>query len=218
MQQVRDLERLGVLPPAVRRPNGYRSFGSTHAAALRAYRQLAEAAGPVEARAVLRDVWTLPLDQAVARIVLLHVALAEARTAALAGLEALDRIVDEARSEAPARPEDAMTITELADAIGVRTSTLRFWEAERLLTAERVSERGRRRYLLSAIRVARVIAALRAAGYGIPAIREVLPSIGALDERRARDALELRLQTIARQSLGLVAAGSDIVKLLEREP
>ena len=52
VQQVRDLERLGVIPPAVRMLNGYRRFGPEHVTALRAYRALAVAVGPVEARSV----------------------------------------------------------------------------------------------------------------------------------------------------------------------
>ncbi|GAA1860454.1 hypothetical protein ACFQZV_00600 [Microbacterium koreense] len=37
VQQVRDLEHLGVIPPALRQPNGYRQFTGTHAIALRSY-------------------------------------------------------------------------------------------------------------------------------------------------------------------------------------
>ncbi|ERK72261.1 transcriptional regulator, MerR family, partial [Leifsonia aquatica ATCC 14665] len=40
-QQIRDLERLGVIPPAERAPNGYRSFDATHIRALRVYRGVA---------------------------------------------------------------------------------------------------------------------------------------------------------------------------------
>jgi DNA-binding transcriptional MerR regulator len=53
VQQVRDLERLGVIPPAARSGNGYRSYTPIHVHALRAYRGLAEAVGPVEARRML---------------------------------------------------------------------------------------------------------------------------------------------------------------------
>ncbi|WP_371746851.1 MerR family transcriptional regulator [Rhodococcus pyridinivorans] len=60
VQQVRDLERLGVIPSAVRMPNSYRRFGPEHVTALRAYRALAVAVGPVEARRVMHDVQVLP--------------------------------------------------------------------------------------------------------------------------------------------------------------
>ena len=55
VQQVRDLEHAGVIPPARRAPNGYRAFGDVHVAAVLAYRSLALAVGPVEARGVMAD-------------------------------------------------------------------------------------------------------------------------------------------------------------------
>ncbi|MDN5894088.1 MAG: MerR family transcriptional regulator [Nocardioides sp.] len=58
-QQVRDLESRGVIPPASRAANGYREFASEHVRTLRAYRNLAEAIGPVRARRALRDVRSL---------------------------------------------------------------------------------------------------------------------------------------------------------------
>ncbi len=76
VQQVRDLERLGVIPSAVRMPNSYRRFGPEHVTALRAYRALAVAVGPVEARRVMHDVQVLPYDEALARVVELHSGLA----------------------------------------------------------------------------------------------------------------------------------------------
>ena len=50
VQQVRDLERLGVIPPATRSPNGFRSYAAVHVHALGAYRGLAGAVGAVAAR------------------------------------------------------------------------------------------------------------------------------------------------------------------------
>ena len=64
VQQVRDLERLGVIPAAIRQPNGYRRFRTVHVTALRAYRRLAIAVGPVTARATLRDALDLPYMEA----------------------------------------------------------------------------------------------------------------------------------------------------------
>jgi DNA-binding transcriptional MerR regulator len=46
VQQIRDLERLGVIPPAERQSNGYRRFTAVHLTALRAYRGLVTAVGP----------------------------------------------------------------------------------------------------------------------------------------------------------------------------
>lgn len=122
VQQVRDLERLGVIPPANRQPNGYRRFGPEHLTALRAYRQLAVAVDPVNARITMTEARQLPYDDAIARVVALHVDLARSRTDTIAALRALDSIVDEDRDAATPTPADAMSITELAAALGVRSA------------------------------------------------------------------------------------------------
>lgn len=65
-QQVRDLEHLGVIPPACRQSNGYRRFGRRHLTALHAYRLLALAVGPVDARATMTEARQLSHDEAIA--------------------------------------------------------------------------------------------------------------------------------------------------------
>lgn len=234
VQQVRDLERLAVIPPAVRQPNGYRRFGPGHITALRAYRALAIALGPVQARDTLRDVQRLPQDEAIAIVVNHHVALARARADALAALDALGRIVDEDRHDTPAAAAaddaadadadaDGMSVSELAAALGVRTSTLRFWEQQGLLTPERTGALQSRWYTLAAIRDARIVAALRAGGHRIPAVQAVVRSLREVgDPHHARAARQARLQALSGRSEALLRAGADIVDLItagrDRDP
>lgn len=218
---VRDLEGLAVIPPAARHTNGYRRFGPAHAVALRAYRALAIALGPVTARITLREVQALPYDEAIARIVALHVALARGRADALAALDALTGIVDEDRHDTPDADADAdgMSISELAAALGVRTSTLRFWEQQGLLTPERTGPLQSRWYPLAAIRDARIVAVLRAGGHRIPAVQAVMRSLREVgDTRDLHTALSDRLRTIGRQSEALLRAGTDIADLIALGP
>lgn len=217
LQQVRDLERLGVIPPAPRRPNGYRQFTMLHATALRAYRQLAISVGPVDARRIMSELPDLPYDEAVARIVALHVDLARTRENTLAAVRALDSIVDEADREAAAAPQDSMNITELSTVLGVRSSTLRFWEQEGLIIPERAGHRRARNYPVDSIRDARIVTALRSGGYRIPAVRAVIASLRTTSGARdARESLHNRLQSIATQSEALLRAGADISDLLHQ--
>lgn len=216
---VRDLEGLAVIPPAARHTNGYRRFGPAHAVALRAYRALAIALGPVTARITLREVQALPYDEAIARIVALHVALARGRADALAALDALTGIVDEDRHDTPDADADGMSISELAAALGVRTSTLRFWEQQGLLTPERTGPLQSRWYPLAAIRDARIVAVLRAGGHRIPAVQAVMRSLREVgDTRDLHTALSDRLRTIGRQSEALLRAGTDIADLIALGP
>ncbi|MEU1513488.1 MerR family transcriptional regulator [Streptomyces sp. NPDC005811] len=211
VQQVRDLERLGVIPPAGRAANGYRSYTPVHVHALRAYRGLAGAVGPVEARELLARVRTEPLGEAASAIGAVHVRLAREREEVLRAQEALRAIRREAGDGGPEAVGDAMTITELAGALGVRPSTLRFWEQEGLVAPERVTSLRARRYGLAAVRAARVVAALRAGGYGIPAVREIMDSLDRLDGLESTgQLLRERLDRIAGRTVALLRAGADL--------
>lgn len=122
VQQIRDLDRLGVIPPAIRKPNRYRQFTGAHATALRVYRHCTTAVGPVQARATMREMRQLPSDEAIACIVALHVGLARDRDDTTAALHALESVVEESAHDAPSEPSDSMSITELSVAIGARSS------------------------------------------------------------------------------------------------
>jgi DNA-binding transcriptional MerR regulator len=238
VQQVRDLERLGVIPPATRSANGYRSYGPVHVQALRAYRGLASAAGPVEARRLLADLFAgARLGDAAAAIGAVHVRLARERDEALRAQEALRAIQGEATrpvgpaagaSIAPDAAADTMTITELAAALGVRTSTLRFWEQEGLAVPDRVTTLRARQYRTGAIQEARITAALRSSGYGIPAVRDVIATLrrigGASDgasggssngTAEAERILDRRLDEIAVRTVALLRAGADLAAVLD---
>ncbi|MEU9591699.1 MerR family transcriptional regulator [Streptomyces sp. NPDC048193] len=215
VQQVRDLERLGVIPPAARSANGYRSYTPVHVRALRAYRGLARAVGPVAARQMLAELRTQPLTTAAAAISDAHVRLARERDEALRAQEALRAIRTEAKSGDFAHEGDAMTITELAGALGVRPSALRFWEQEGLVVPDRVTSLRARRYGLSAIGAARIVAALRGSGYGIPAVRDIMGSLHRLDGVEDTERiLRRRLEQIAARTVALLRAGADLAAVV----
>ncbi|MEU6328123.1 MerR family transcriptional regulator [Streptomyces sp. NPDC047049] len=216
VQQVRDLERLGVIPAAARSGNGYRSYTPLHVHALRAYRGLAGAMGPAAARQMLTRLRTETVAEAASAINAVHVRLAREREEALRAQQALRAIQAEAEATAFEHESDAMTITELAEALRVRPSTLRFWEQEGLVAPERVTSLRARRYGLSAIGAARIVTALRSAGYGIPAVREAMDSLGQLDgPGEAQRILQQRLEQIAARTVALLRAGADLAVVVE---
>lgn len=216
-QQVRDLERLGVIRSAVRARNGYRQFAADHVRDLRAYRDLAYAVGPLEARRAMRSIRSLPAAPAAALVCSFHARLNQERDQALAAQEALRLIRAESTTDATAVDADTMTITELSTALGVRASTLRFWEQMGLVKPERVRTRAgsARRYHLSAVRDARITVALRAAGYGIPDVQTVMAAVRDLhDVGDSLDALEVRLDTIAQRALALLRAAATLAEII----
>ncbi|KRC61410.1 MerR family transcriptional regulator [Agromyces sp. Root81] len=215
VQQVRDLERLGVIPPAARSANGYRSYTPIHVHALRGYRALAEAVGPVNARVTMSAFRSQSIAERVSAIDAAHASLARERAEALRAGQAIMAISGEPEALERDPDRDAMTITELAGALGVRTSTLRFWEQEGLVRPDRVTSLRARRYEVPAIRAARIVVALRNAGTGIPAVRELLVALESFDDAdgTAR-VLRQRLDRIATRSLALVDAGSDLAAVI----
>jgi DNA-binding transcriptional MerR regulator len=217
VQLVRDLERLGAIPAPTRSPNGYRRFTPVHVRAVRAYRDLALAFGPVVARRFLSELRGTTAAEGAARVSALHVSLDAERRQALAARAALCAVRDEAGEEAPSRAEDTMTITELAGALGVRSSTLRFWEAEGLLLPERVTTRSgtARRYPVPAVREARVVAALRAGGYRVPDVRRAVVALRDLGEvGESLTALDRRLELLGERALALLRAGAALADLI----
>ncbi|CAM5433364.1 MerR family transcriptional regulator [Streptomyces spiroverticillatus] len=221
VQQVRNLERLGVLPPAVRAANGYRQYGPLHVRALGAYRALALAAGPVAARRLLTEARSGTLAEAAAAIGEVHTGLARERGETVRAQEALRAIRgEEGTYEEEATygtdQSDSMTITELAGALRVRPSTLRFWEEEGLVLPERVTSLRARRYGPRAVAAARIVAALRGAGYGVPAVREVMGALDRLDgPGSASYLLGRRLDDIAVRTVALLRAGADLAAVVE---
>jgi DNA-binding transcriptional MerR regulator len=176
VQQVRNLERDGVLPLATRTASGYRLYTAVHVRAALAYRAVAAGAGPAAAKEIVRAVHRSParalglLDAAHAVLHAERNDLRRARSAARAiSREPIDDI----------RPSDAMGVSELATALGVRPSTLRHWEAEGLVTPDRL--RGARRYSPVQVRDARIVHQLRLAGYRIAPLRELMPQLRADD-------------------------------------
>ncbi|MFJ8750448.1 MerR family transcriptional regulator [Streptomyces sp. NPDC102441] len=215
VQQVRNLERDGVLPPATRTAAGYRIYGETHVRSSLAYRALAAATGPVEAKRIMRTVHERPAAEALALLDAAHarldrerkdLELAEAAAAAISA-EPIEDV----------RPSDSMSVSELATALGVRPSALRHWDAEGLAVPDRVPPRGTRRYSPAQTRDARIVHQLRGAGYRIAPLRELMPSLrlgpgqdevgAALAARAASVAARSRALLDAAVPLGAVLAG-----------
>ncbi|WP_334151120.1 MerR family transcriptional regulator [Microbacterium sp.] len=217
-QQVRDLERLGVIPEAVRGANGYRRYTGRHVIALRAYRALAAAVGPVSARHIMPELIAAPLDIAAERIDDLHADIARARARVREALLGLDAVLADTTvvfDDRDVMSIDVMSIGELADALGVRTSALRHWELVGLVAPGRATGASARRYGVRAVTEARVVAALRGGGYPIPTIARVLDQLrseGGAGE--ARSLLAERLNDLSRRSVALLEASGALHALL----
>jgi DNA-binding transcriptional MerR regulator len=214
VQQVRNLERDGVLPAAERTPTGYRAYSERHVRAAVAYRQLAAGTGPVEAKRIMRAALGYPESDPLALLDGAHARLHTERRELTLAQEAVESIAAELIDDP--RPTDSMSISELAGALGVRPSTLRHWDAEGLVTPHRGSPREARLYSPADVRDARVVHQLRIAGYRIGPLRALMPQL-----RRARrwtevsTTLATRNAAIASRSHALLRGGAALSALLD---
>jgi DNA-binding transcriptional MerR regulator len=213
VQQVRNLERDGVLPPAARTPAGYRVHGEIHVRSALAYRALAAGAGPVEAKKIVQAVHRSDVARALALLDAAHARLDVERTE-LREAEAAARSISVEPIE-DVRASDAMSVSELADALGLRPSTLRYWHAEGLVVPDRAPGRAVRRYTPAQVRDARIVHQLRKAGYRIPAIRALLPELRpARRSEEVAAALAARAAAIAARSRALLDGAAALSAVL----
>ncbi|WP_233580870.1 MerR family transcriptional regulator [Streptomyces triticirhizae] len=212
-QQIRNLERDGVLPPAARTTTGYRIYGEAHLRSVLAYRALAAGAGPVKAKGIVRAFHRGPASRALALLDGVHAQLDAERAELGLAREAALAIADEPIEDV--RASDSMSISELAAALGVRPSTLRHWHAESLVVPDRDPVRGTRRYTPAQVRDARIVHQLRRSGYRIAPLRALMPELRR--GRRSEDvtvALAAREADITTRSRALLHASANLSTLL----
>lgn len=213
VQQVRNLEHAGVLPPTTRTPAGYRTYTETHALAAVAYTTLTAGVGPIEAKTILRTAHRSPLPELLSLLDAAHVRLHIERRDVTLAQDAVAAISTEPLHDP--RAADAMTISELANALGLRTSTLRHWDAEGLLTPARSAVGRARSYTPVDVRDARIVHQLRLAGHRIPALRELMPALRAAHRHDdITTALHARHNSITTRSRALLHAAAALEALI----
>ncbi len=212
VQQVRNLERDGVLPAAARTASGYRNYGEIHLRSALAYRALAAGVGPVEAKRIVRALHRDPLTDVLALLDAAHAGLDAERADLREAREAVRVISREPMEDV--RGSDSMGVSELASALGVRPSTLRHWDAERLVVPDR-DQRGTRRYTPSQVRDARIVHQLRLAGHRVEPLRALMPELRR--SRRLEDvasALAVREAGITARSKALFEGTAALSRVL----
>ncbi|MEU6830838.1 MerR family transcriptional regulator [Nocardia beijingensis] len=213
VQQIRNLERDGVLPTAMRTATGYRRYGEVHVRSALAYRALAAGVGPVEAKRIVRAVHEEPFAQVLALLDAAHARLDRER----ADLALAQRAAEVISAEpiADVRPSDAMSVAELGAALGVRPSTLRHWDAEGLVVPDRATPHGTRRYSPAQVRDARIVHQLRRAGYRVDTLKTLMPDLPR--GHRSDDveaALAARDASITARSRALLDAAAALAAVL----
>ena len=111
-----------------------------------------------------------------------------------------------------------MLIGEVANALGIRTSALRSWDAAGLVRPARTPRYGYRRYSPADVRDARVTAQLGLSGYGVDQVREVLIAWRSTGGAQAiRAAIARRERALADRSLAMLTAAAALSTFLHAD-
>lgn len=206
VQQVRNYEAGGFIPPVERSPNGYRLYTQKHLAALKTVRSLLGGYGWQRTREIMQAVHQGQLAVALTHIDERHAELAAKRLQLEQTLAALTTLAVQPVTPANPRQSQRLRIGEAAKLVGVRVSALHFWEQQGLLQPGRDQSSRYRLYDEQQMRRLRVVALLREAGYDFPAIHTALDELVAGRTARAIAAVEKRHAELARTSWACLAA------------
>jgi DNA-binding transcriptional MerR regulator len=218
-QQIRNYETDGFMPPVPRDPNGYRAYDERHTAALRAIRALLAAEyGGSRTAAIMQSVNGGEIDTALAIVNARHADLDRELRQVDFTLAAMRDLPDEARHPSNLRPAAPLRIGDAAQAVGVETSALRFWEAQGVLTPSRDPQSGYRVYDSRQMVRLRLVVLLRRANYGFDAIRSVLDELAAGRPETTLRAIEQRRRDIAATSRQSAAATAALWRCIEPPP
>jgi DNA-binding transcriptional MerR regulator len=200
VQQVRNYEAGGFIPPTERSPGGYRLYTQKHLVALKTARSLFAGYGWQQTRAIMQAVHQDKLSAALALIDERHAELAGKRLQVEQTLATLKILAAQSSPPTTPRPAQRLRVGEAARQVGVRVSALHFWEQQGLLQPVREQNSRYRLYDEQQMGRLQVVALLREAGYDFQAIRITLDELAAGRTERAIAAVEKRHAELARTS------------------
>ncbi len=206
VQQVRNYEAFGFLPPVERSQTGYRLYTPRHLAALQTARSMIRGYGWQPALAVMQAVHRGDLDAALALVDARHAALDHKRSQVEQALAALRAAAEQPVAWMQVRQPQGLRVGDAARRVGVRVSALRYWEQQGLLSPVRDQQSRYRLYDEQQMHRLQVIVLLREMGYAFDAIRPVLDEMAAGRLERALEAVERRRTELSRASRAGVEA------------
>ncbi len=207
---VRLYEQEGFLPPVDRATSGHRLYRARHLDALRVSRTLMKGYGWAYARKVMRAVHQDDMAATMTLVDARHGEIDRGRREVAAAIRAL-RLLSEGLATASRSAESSgrsrpLRVGEVARLVGVRPTSVRFWEHEALLHPRRDARSGYRVYDQDDVARLRMIIVLRDAGYRFDDIRHVLEELGGGNPAAALDRAQRRSEELAQVSLACMEA------------
>ena len=206
VQQVRNYEASGFIPPVERSPGGYRLYTRQHLAALKTARSLVGGYGWQRTPAIMQTLQRGDLSAALALIDTRHAELASKRLQVEQTLAALRTLAAQSSPLPGIRHPQRFRVGEAAKQVGVRVSALHFWEQQGLLHPLRDQSSRYRLYDETQMRRLRLVVLLRDAGYNFNIIVSVLDELAAGQPEKAIMAVEKRREELTRTSWACIEA------------
>lgn len=200
VQQVRNYEAFGLLPPVARSKSGYRLYTQQHLAALKTTRCLVAGYGWQRVPKMMQALHQGDLATALAVIDARHAELARKRQDCEQTLSVLHSLAEQLSPEQSFHPPQRLRVGEAARQVGVRVSALHFWEQQGLLHPVRDQSSRYRLYDEQQMRCLRVVVLLREAGYDFKVIHSALNELTAGRPEKAIEAVEKRREELMHTS------------------
>jgi DNA-binding transcriptional MerR regulator len=200
VQQVRNYEASGFIPIAERSASGYRRYTQQHLEALRTSRLLIGGYGWQRTQRVMRAVHDRKLADALALIDERHAELARTRVQLEQTMATLNLLAAQLPSRGHSRFSEGVRVGAAARMVGVRVSTLRFWEQQELLHPVRDRDSNYRLYDERQLRRLQIVTLLRQANHDFASIRATLDELEGGKPQRVVAAVEQRRNELAATS------------------
>ncbi|GIO27346.1 MerR family transcriptional regulator [Ornithinibacillus bavariensis] len=181
---LRHYEEWGIVPPAKRKPNGYRIYTEEHEAYFLCIRAMYPGFGMAAVRKIMPMIQQGQYTEALWEVNKLQADLYQRKMQATKALEILKPA--NMKSFLDKRNKDWYTIGEVEREIDVPTTTLRHWEKEGLITPYRDPESGYRKYNREDIRRLLIIRTVQSSVYLLDKVRVIMDKINHLSIHEAR--------------------------------
>nr|WP_047981888.1 MerR family transcriptional regulator [Ornithinibacillus contaminans] len=181
---MRHYEEWGIVPNAIRKPNGYRKYTEEHLAYFQCIRAMYPGFGMATVRRIMPMIQEGKFTEALWEVNAIQAELFQKKQQATKALEILKP--DNIKRFMDKRKKQLYTIGEVEKEIEVPATTLRHWEKEGLITPSRNPESGYRLYNHEDIRRLLIIRTIHSSVYFLDSVRRILDKINQHSISEAR--------------------------------
>lgn len=168
-------EEWGIVPPAKRKPNGYRIYTEIHEAYFLCVRAMYHGYGMATVKKVMPLIQQGKYTEALWEVNKVQAELFQKKQEAMEALEILKP--DNMEQFLKKRKKKWYTIGEVEKEINVPATTLRHWEKEGLIQPKRDQENGYRIFNREDIRQLVIIRTIKSSVYFLDTVRDILEKI-----------------------------------------